>query len=190
MRTMNWSKSVRALSVALLGLAFSPLSHADKVDLNLSGDTFGARYTSPRFATNATVDADWLHHVDNGDVVGAGLLVEQVAGSRDTSLGLGGKVVGIFNDVDDAYAVALGGRVNAGVPGLPKVRLGAHAWVAPRVTSFNDARSYQDWGVRAGYQIMERGEVYVGYRYAKVRYDDAPSVRVSDDVNVGMELTF
>lgn len=180
---------MRTLKFALLGLAFTPLAHAGELDLNLSNETFGARYSTAPSTRGAAVDLGWLHHVDNGDVVGAGLLVEQSAGNGD-SYALGGQAVAIINDVDDAYAVALGGRFNVGLPMHPKLRLGGHAWFAPKVTSFNDADSYHDLGVRVGYQALERGELYVGYRNTKVGYEQHSNVSVSDNVQVGMSLKF
>ena len=180
---------MRTLKIALLGLALTPLVHAAELDLNLSDETFGARYSTSLTNRGAAVDLGWLHHVDNGDIVNASLLVEQSAGNGD-SYALGGQAVTILNDVDDAYAIALGGRFNVGLPMQPKLRVAGHAWFAPKVTSFNDADGYQDLGVRVGYQALERGEIYLGYRYTEVGYEEHPDLAVSDNVQIGMSLKF
>ena len=52
----------------------------------------------------ASVDADWFHHVDRGNVIGLGLKIDQSRGSSTVSLG--GKVVVISNDWKDASALA------------------------------------------------------------------------------------
>lgn len=180
---------MRTLKFALLGLALSPLAHASELDLSLSDETFSARYSSSTMARGAGLDAGWLHHVDNGDVFNVGLVVEQSAGNND-SYALGGQLVAITNDVDDAYAVALGGRFNVGLPMEPKIRVGGHAWLAPKVTTFSNANNFQDMSLRIGYQALERGELYVGYRYTKTGYEDRSDVRASDNVQVGMALKF
>lgn len=180
---------MRTIKLALLGLAFSPLLHASELDLSLSDETFAADYKSSMMSRGAALNLGWLHHVDNGDIVKGGLVVEQSGGAGD-SYGLGGQLVAIMNDVDDAYALALGGTFNIGLPGNPKIRFGGHAWLAPQVTSFNDADSYQDLGLRVGYQALERGEIYLGYQYTKVGYEDHPNLEVANNLQLGMTLKF
>lgn len=180
---------MRTFKLALVGLVFSPLLHAGELDLSLSDETFSARYGTTMQSQGAGVEVGWLHHVDNGDVVNAGLLVEQSAGNGD-SYALGGQVFGIMNDWNDAYAVGLGGRFNVGLPMDPKLRIAGHAWYAPQVTSFDDADHFSDAGIRVGYQALQRGEVYVGYRHTRVGYEADPTVRVADNFQVGMALKF
>lgn len=180
---------MRTFKLALVGLVFSPLLHAGELDLGLSNETFSARYNTDMAARGAGVELGWLHHVDNDELMHAGLLVEQSAGNGD-SYALGGQVFGVANDVNDAYAVGLGGRFNVGLPMNPKVRVAGHAWYAPKVTSFDGADHLADMGVRVGYQALERGEVYLGYRYAKVGYESDPGLRIADDLQVGMALRF
>lgn len=177
------------LTTALVALALAPAVQAGALDLSLSDETFSANYSTTMASHGAGLDVGWLHHVDNGDVLSAGLLVEQSAGNND-SYALGGQAVAILNDVDDAYAVALGGRFNVGLPMDPKIRVGGHLWVAPKVTSFNDADGYLDYGVHVGYQALQRGEIYVGYRYTSVGYENHVDVRPSENVQVGMNLRF
>ncbi len=180
---------MRPLMLICLGLSLSPLSHADKVNLYLNNDTFSLNYSTAAVAEHSNVDLGWLHSTDNGDIANLGFQVEQNAGGTNT-YALGGQLVGVFNDFDNASALALGGRFNVGLPSEPKVRFGGHVWLAPKVTSFSDATGYQDWGVRVGYQALERGEVFVGYQYAKIEYKNNFDVKIQDNIHVGMELTF
>lgn len=180
---------MRSLLMVCLGMSLAPFSHADKVNLYLNNDTFSLNYSTAAFAEHSNVDLGWLHSTDNGDIANLGFQVEQSAGGNNT-YALGGQLIGIFNDVKNASALALGGRFNVSLPSDPKVHFGGHAWFAPKVTSFGDATGYQDWGLRVGYQALERGEIFVGYQYAKVEYKSNFDVKVQDNIHVGMELTF
>ncbi len=174
--------------LAGFALFLSPLAQADSLDLQLSSDVFAARYSSGLLGKTANMDFGFQHHSDNGEVATLGLEVEQSSGQHD-SLALGAQLVGIFNDYDDAAALALGGRFNVGLPSAPKVRFGGHLWVAPRVTT-SGAEDYLDWGVRIGYQALQRGEIYIGYRNTEVGYKHGVDFEMQDDVHVGMELSF
>ncbi|MGQ5525347.1 YfaZ family outer membrane protein [Chitinimonas sp. PSY-7] len=174
--------------LAGLVLLLSPIAQADNLDLQLSNDVFSGRYSSGLLGKSANMDFGFQHHTDNGDVATVGLLVEQISGRRD-SLALGAQAVGIFNDYDNAAALALGGRFNVGLPSLPKVRIGGHLWAAPGVTT-SGAKRYVDAGVRVGYQALERGEIYVGYRNTKIRYKNRTDYEMQDSAHVGLELSF
>ncbi len=179
---------MRSIWLAVLGLAVSASASADQVDFSLNNDAFAARYTSARMGNGASVDADWFHHVDRGNVIGLGLKIDQSRGSSTVSLG--GKVVVISNDWKDASALALGGSFSVGMAGDPRVRFGGHAWVAPAVTSFGDADGFLDFGLRVGYRVLDRGEVYLGYRYINVGYENHRDLKVEDGLMLGMELSF
>lgn len=180
---------MRTLWIACLGLSLAPLAHADQLNLYLNNDTFGINYGTASLGDHSNVDLGWLHTTDKGEIANLGLQVEQSAGGTNT-YALGGQLIGIFNDVEDASAVALGGRFSVGLPSNAKVRFGGHAWIAPKVTSFNEATGYQDWGLRAGYKALERGEIYVGYQYINVSYKSHSDLKVQDNLHIGMELTF
>lgn len=173
--------------LAGLALLISPLTHADSLDLQLSGDVFAARFTSGLLGRAASTDIGFMHHTDNGDLIHLGLVVEQGSGQLD-SMALGAQVIGLFNDYDNAAALALGGRFSTSVPGS-RLRLGGHLWYAPRVTTAS-ADKYLDWGVRLGYQALPRGEIYLGYRKAKISYPNQVNLNMQDDVLVGMDLSF
>ncbi|PHV11346.1 YfaZ family outer membrane protein [Chitinimonas sp. BJB300] len=179
---------MRQAWLAGLALLLSPLAQADSLDLQLSSDVFSGRYSSGLLGKSANMDFGFQHHTDNGNVATVGLEVEQISGKRD-SLALGAQVVGIFNDYDNATALAIGGRFNVGLPSLPKVRIGGHLWAAPGVTT-SGAKKYVDAGVRVGYQALDRGEIYVGYRNTKIGYKNRVDHEMQDAVHVGIELSF
>lgn len=178
----------RFIWLAAIGLAVSASAMADQVDFALNNDAFSASYTSSRLGNGASVDADWFHHVNRGNVVGLGLKIDQFRGGDSVSLG--GKLVVISNDVKDASALALGGAFSVGLPGEPRVRFGGHAWFAPSVTSFADTDGFTDIDLRVGYRVLDRGELYVGYRYINVGYKNHRDLTVQDGLMVGMNLSF
>lgn len=179
---------MRSIWLAAIGLAVSATAMADQVDFALNNDAFSVAYSSARMGNGASVDADWFHHTDRGDVIGLGLKIDQIRGSDTASLG--GKLVVISNDVKDASALAVGGAFNFGLAGQPRVRFGGHAWVAPSVTSFGDADGFVDIGLHVGYRALERGEIYLGYRYVDVSYSKHHDLKVEDGLMVGMNLSF
>ncbi|MGE5452670.1 MAG: YfaZ family outer membrane protein [Acidobacteriota bacterium] len=178
----------RALGLAAMGLAMSVSAQADQVDFALNNDAFSVNYSSSRLGSGASVDGDWFHHVDRGNVLGLGLKIDQYRGADSVSLG--GKLVLVSNDVKDASALALGGAFSVGLPGEPRIRFGGHAWLAPSVTSFGDADGFIDIDLRVGYRVLDRGELYLGYRYINVDYQNHHDLKVQDGLMVGMNLTF
>lgn len=179
---------MRSIWLAVFGLALSATAAADQVDFGLNNDAFAVRYSSERAGGTSSIDGEWYHHIDHGNVASAGFKIDQYRGHDRYSLG--GKFVVISNDLEDASAIAVGGSVNIALPGEPRVRLGAHAWVAPAVTSFSDSDGFVDVGLRAGYRVLDRGEVYLAYRYIDVGYSHRPNFRVEDGLMLGMELSF
>lgn len=179
---------MRSIWLAALGLAVSASALADQFDFALNNDAFAASYSSSRLGNGASADFDWFHHTKRGNVLGVGMKIDQTRGGDSASLG--GKVLVFSNDVKDASAIALGGAFSVGLPGIPRVRLGGHAWFAPAVTSFGDADGYADIGVRAGYRVLDQGELYVGYRYIKIGYQHHEDLKVQDGLMVGMNLSF
>ncbi len=179
---------MRSILLAALGLAVSASALADQLDFALNNDAFSASYSSSRLGNGASVDADWFHHVKRGNVIGLGLKIDQHRGADSVSLG--GKLVVISNDVKDASALALGGAFTVGLPGEPRVRFGGHVWFAPAVTSFGDTDGFTDLDLRVGYRVLDRGELYVGYRYINVGYQNLHDLKVQDGLMVGMNLSF
>ena len=179
---------MRSILLAALGLAVSASALADQLDFALNNDAFSASYSSSRLGNGASVDADWFHHIKRGNVIGLGLKIDQYRGADSVSLG--GKLVVISNDVKDASALALGGAFSVGLPGEPRIRFGGHAWFAPAVTSFGDADGFTDIDLRAGYRVLDRGELYVGYRYINIGYQNHHDLKVQDGLMVGMNLSF
>lgn len=179
---------MRSICLAAIGLALSASALADQVDFGLNNDAFSLRYSSARVSGTASIDGDWYHHIKLGNVASAGFKIDQYRGFDRYSLG--GKFVVVSNDWDDASALAIGGSLSVALPGEPRVRFGGHAWFAPAVTSFGGADGLVDLEARVGYRVLDRGEVYLAYRYIDVGYEKHSDLRVEDGLMVGMQLTF
>lgn len=179
---------MRSIWLAAIGLAVSASACADQVDFALNNDAFSAAYSSSRTGGTSSIDGGWYHHTKRGNVFDLGLKIDQYRGNDSYSLG--GKAVMITNDLDDAAALALGGAFSLALPGEPRVRFGGHAWFAPAVTSFNGADGFSDIELRAGYRVLDRGEVFLAYRYINVNYERHHDLKVQDGVMIGMQLSF
>ncbi|MEN9453465.1 MAG: YfaZ precursor, partial [Pseudomonadota bacterium] len=58
------------------------------------------------------------------------------------------------------------------------------------VTSFNGADGFSDLELRAGYRVLDRGEVYLAYRYININYENRRDLTVQDGLMIGMQLSF
>lgn len=179
---------MRSIWLAAIGLVVSASACADQVDFALNNDAFSAAYSSSRTGGTSSIDGGWYHHTKRGNVFDLGLKIDQYRGNDSYSLG--GKAVFISNDVEDASALALGGAFSVALPGEPRVRFGGHAWFAPAVTSFNGADGFSDLELRAGYRVLDRGEVYLAYRYININYENRRDLTVQDGLMIGMQLSF
>jgi hypothetical protein len=177
---------------ALLAVLFAPLSQAGSLDIALSNNTVAANYAQSQVAGGLGMNLGVLHNTDRGNTAHAGVEVRQDISSQ-VRTGLGARLVFIDPEISrvSGSALALGGSVRVALPGLDKVGLGAHLYVAPRVTSFQDAELYVDSAIRADYEVMRNGTVFVGYRDVSVDFkDNRDNYRFDNHVHFGLELKF
>ena len=179
----------KALFTALGLILGAPLAHAADASLGLSNNTITADVTSQPIGQGLELTGGFLHHADNGNVGTFGLQVsQQVNPGLDASLG--GKLVFIQNDIKNAWALALGGRVDWAVPAFPQLHLGLHGWYAPKVTSFNGADSLHDIGASVSYRVLSNAEVFAAYRRIRVDYERQGGTTIQSGPLFGMKLFF
>jgi len=180
--------------VALLGIGlFGVQAAADDVDFGLNADAFRLIYTH-EFRSNALqIDGGWMYHSDNGSVVHVGLNLSDVASnSKDLVAGLGGRLA--YQDGEasgqSGFAVPIGGFLYFTPQKYNRITFGFAAYFAPDVLSMGDSTKYEDYTLRLAYNVMRQADIYVGARYVKGEYKNAPDVYFDTGMHIGFTLKF
>ncbi|TDJ47960.1 MAG: hypothetical protein E2O52_01965 [Gammaproteobacteria bacterium] len=179
----------------LLGVAlFCSQVMADELDLGLNSDAVYVQYVHHYRESSLRLDGGWLHHTDNGDVAHVGLLLADLASSGPSKVeaGLGGRLV--YTDGDrskqDGLGLPLGGFIRFTPQQFNRVSLGASLYLAPDVLTVGDLDKYQEYAVRASYNLLREADIYIGARYVKGEYNKAPDVRFDTGMHIGITLRF
>ncbi len=187
----------RAVGLFLLG-AVSNAATADNLDINLRDEAIRAIYTN-----------DLRGQGKGGASMELGVLYSEDKRKLNDSLyHLGLNVTGENWSQSGTFVITLGGRAYYSSPGLldlaavgfggalrfspaHRVGIGAHTYYAPGITSFMDAKSFRETGVRLDYQILPQAFVYVGFRNIEVDIENGPeNVELDDDAHFGFKLLF
>lgn len=179
-----------AVSVTVLVIAPGALAANGAIDLSLSSDSVRAAYGAAWQTTSLDFEVGWLHNQDDGDVVDLSLHAFGVVGRNDSlDLGVGGRTLWVDADTGDGAAIALGMIAAWSVPRAPRLRLGASAHYAPDVVAFGDLEEYLQAGLSVSFLVVDRAQIYVGYRLVEVEFEDVPgSFEVDDSVHVGVRI--
>jgi len=181
--------------ISLLGMALLCLSAAaDEVDFGLNSDAFRLMYIH-EFQNNALeLDGGWLYNTDTGNVLHVGLNLSDIASSGSKALvgGLGGRLAWQRGDQtgQDGASFPVGGFLFYTPPRFDRITVGFAAYYAPDVLSIGDAKKYQDYMVRFAYNVMRQADVYIGARYVKGNYKNAPDVYYDTGMHIGLTLRF
>ena len=185
------------IRITMAGLAVMALAlpaTADTLDLNLSSDAFGVKYTRELPPEGLEAGAGLLYHDDDGQLLEAEMhLVDQPEPGRDALLlGLGGKLVYADDDVRDAtgFSLAIGGKLNWTLPRYNRAAVGASLYFAPSVTSTSDIDGYQSYAVQGEFKVLEDARIYLGYRHVELSFDGASDRTFEDGVYGGIRLDF
>lgn len=181
--------------LSLLGLTLCcAQAVADAVDLSFNSDAARVQYVRDLRSNSLNLDAGWLHHTDNGNVVHVGLHLADMAsgGKNPLQAGLGGRVVYTNGDLSnqDGFAIPIGGYLRYTIPRFNRVSVGGEIYFAPKVLSLGDAEKYEEYSFRVGYNLMREADVYIGARYVKGEYKKAPDARYDTGMNIGITLRF
>ncbi|MGD8429375.1 MAG: YfaZ family outer membrane protein [Ectothiorhodospiraceae bacterium] len=178
--------------VLLLGCT---AASATELELNLSNDAARASVVQPIDPQGLEVGGGFLHHVDNGDILDAGLHLVDIAdpGRGALDVGLGAKVYAVsFDDSDaDGGALAVGGKFRYTWPTFNRFGIGGHLYYAPRVTSGGDIDRYVEGAIRAEYLIIKNANAYIGFRRIEVGNKKTDNTETFDTgLNAGIRLEF
>ena len=180
------TSTCRTAAAVLLALA-SGGALADSLELNLHDEALRAT-----FAHVARPGMEWdVGHYYNEDDVTVTHLGLHVSGENWSKagtfdVGLGGRLLLVRSDEEDASALALGARVRFSP--VHRVGIGGELYFAPDITTFDEATRYTEATVRADYQLLPQALLYVGYRVIEMDFDDVDDVEIDDSFQVGMKL--
>ena len=180
--------------LSLVGMACCCLSAAaDEVDLGFNSDALRVVYIHEFRNNNLELDGGWLHHTDNGNVLHVGLnLSDMASNSKELVAGLGGRLTWQKGDLtnQDGFSVPVGGFLFFTPQRFNRLTFGAAAYIAPSVLSVGDAEKYQDYTLRLAYNVMRQADVYIGARYVKGEYKNAPDAYYDTGMHIGLTLRF
>ena len=184
----------RAMAVLAAAPGLAAVAAADTLSLDLNNDAARLSYAHTVEGRNMRLDASWLHHQDNGDVLSTGFHVTGNAAteSRPVNAGVGGRVYYVDSDAADAdgTALAIGGFFDAKLPTYDRIGFGGHAYYAPDVLAFGDADDLLDISVHASYSIVRQADAYAGLRSVKADFDGGGEVTIDTGLFVGVTLKF
>lgn len=186
---------IRAIGLFILS-SVSTVVSADNIDLNLRDEAIRASYTmevSDTSGLNAELGLLYSEDKDKLDdtLFHAGLHVsgENWSQSGTFDISIGGRVYHTNPGDLDLTAIGFGGQVRFSP--VHRLGIGGHVYYAPEITSFDDAETFIESGVRVDYQVLPQAFVYVGYRNIEVDIVDGPDdVELDDNAHVGIKLLF
>lgn len=180
------TRTCRSVLAALLVVASGSVL-ADSLDFNLHNEALRVS-----FAHVVRSGMDWdVGHYYNQDSVTVTHLGMHVSGENWSKagtfeIGLGGRLVYVRADHENASALAFGARVRFSP--AHRVGLGGELYYAPDITTFNDATRYTEATLRADYQLLPQAFIYGGYRIMDMDFERAANVKIDDRLHIGMKL--
>ena len=110
-------------------------------------------------------------------------------GAREQFKGrLGGKLYYVDLDGNSGYGLALGGDLTLALN--QDMSLIGGAYYGPSSISFSDVDGYEEWYVKAQFQLFPNGALAVGYSSFELEPKRGKDVELDDGVFVEMSLSF
>jgi len=190
---------IRSLGLAVLMLMPALPAAAATLDVAVGEDTVRMGLSGPLSGmfrgSTGHYDVGAAYRSESGDdvfVPHVGVLLTGDTGAQQVRLsaGLGLRAVYLTADDENGGGLALGGEVNARLPGYERVVLGLQAYGAPEATSFGDVEDYYDVGVNLGYEVIKGASVYVAWREVRADLDPAGKIKADDGLFGGLRLNF
>ena len=113
------------------------------------------------------VQLGYMHNLQGNRYVSAGLHVIGETGDAKNpiELGVGGKLMGIDSDITGGlYGLTIGLEMRYYPKSINRLAFSGQYYYGPNVIVSNPASAFQEFGVRAEYQILPQAFAYVGYR--------------------------
>ncbi|BFM08503.1 YfaZ family outer membrane protein [Halioxenophilus aromaticivorans] len=173
-------------SLALCPSLFSTGALAKDVSLRVGEEAVWVAIDQQLNETHASQLGLVFNSDDDINIVSGGLFA---TGQREQFSGrLGAKVYYADLDGDNGYGISLGGDLVFAV--LPQLDIISGLYFGPSSISFSDVDRYEEWFIKARYQMFESGALTGGYGTLALKPDDGKDVKVDDGFFVEMSLRF
>lgn len=170
-------------------LAFSALSStvfASDATLRIGEDAVSV-FLAPQATQTHSAELGLVHNADDDITVLSGGLFAN--GQREQFSGrLGGKAYYTDLDGDSGYGIALGGDLTFTLSSDLSVIGGIY--YGPSSISFSDVDGYEEWFVKARFQLFENGALGAGYGSFDLEPEEGRDIEVDDGLFLEMTLTF
>ncbi|MCU4677737.1 YfaZ family protein [Catenovulum sp. 2E275] len=187
-------KHLKKSLAALLTAAALPAS-ANFLTTDLSNDAFKIEIGSDRLVQDVQLSAAAIATDNDISIFSfTGMMAGPIQGQPNLVAGLGSKAY--FIDIDNGaadesvQALALGGSAKYTLPRNPAISFQGQFFYAPGILMSDDFDYQTDLSLRANYQLIQNGSVYVGYRYLKANADAGPNFTLDKGLNLGFEFKF
>ena len=71
-----------------------------------------------------------------------------------------------------------------------KISFDVEAHYAPKVLTYADGKTYQEGRIKANYEVLENGNIFIGTRYIKTIYNDEAKLEYDDSIFFGYKVSF
>lgn len=173
------------LLAGLLSLT-SSIALAGQFNIQLNNDAVKAEVIG-KLSKSAVYSASYHHAEDEGNLITLG--AKNVHSNHYGNFGLGGKYVGVDpKGADTAHAIALGGDYSITV--APKLMVYTSLYVAPGVMASSDLDRYLDFDARLTYKLMPTADVQLGYKLARLDYENKGHGYFDKSLYAGLTFKF
>ncbi|MGH7489764.1 MAG: YfaZ family outer membrane protein [bacterium] len=180
------------LFLILASAAFT--AQGANLDFSLASNALAVDYTANLTDSGLEGDLGYLHHTDRVDIGSVGLDLTGNASPSGSPLifGVGGKFfyVSPKSGIDNGEAIGIGAHFRYTWPTYNRFAIGGELYYAPSIVAFQSLDRYWQTRLTANYSVLQKADVYVGYRYITAAFNGHPSVTLDSSIIVGMSLTF
>ena len=185
-----------------LGLPAGPATHAGHADINVNDDAIRGTVVGVWESRGLELGGSWLYNRDNGDVGALSVhAIDLTPPNVRFKLAVGGQLFYTRTDrlsTDDreqvgsvdGTSIGLGGYGSYSFKRAPRFSVGGSFYYAFGVVSFGDADGYYEFGAFGAYSVLDRGDLYLGYRRARAGWEDYSSVTIDEGVHIGFRFEF
>ncbi len=180
-------------------LALSPLAQADYFDFNLDGKSLRAFYAQkitferPKVTPDLEIGYLFSQDPDNADpLFNIGLVTkgENFLKGSNAQIRMGGRAIFAKAKEEHVAALGFGGRAMYFPREMDLWSFAAELYYAPQITSFINARAYSEYGLRADYNILVDGSIYIGWTRINAKFEKSGSTVLLQDLHLGMAFRF
>ena len=161
---------------------------ANEIEAALGSDHVDFRFTSD-FEQDFTGRLALMHSEE--DDVDSNVVSYTFAtrGEREGfDISLGGRIFWADVESEDALGLALGFGVSYEL--APKFETGVEVYYSPDILTSGDLDNSLDLEVRASYQVIDNGSVFLGFRNLEAENDNGADFDIVDGAFLGMRLSF